>query len=330
MSLSREQLLTWVEDHIVLGEGLDVLKNDCEIIEFLLDHCEIEIPECNRFFVSVNCAGISNAVIAKRRRCVRGLIDEGFRDGIEALAYTGYYDYSHTTAEWESVIALGIYGLRERVARYAQKNSEKKDANAFYEQILKVYDAALRFMGRVSEKAFMCGKMEMAQSLMRLKKGHPSNLFEALQTSIIYYFLQHFFDGTYLRTLGRLDSLYYSYYVRENKTKADQMLLDYVKEIDRLDAPSNIPFALCGTDAQGRELINELSYVWLDAYKKAETINTKLHLLCSEHIPEDIVKKAFSRLLLYPLLRNKDKRACRFCPLFLSRFRQRNAEENNI
>lgn len=293
MSLSREQLLNWVEDRVVLGEGLDILKNDCEIVEFMLDHCEIEIPKSNRFFVRVNCAGISDNVIAKRRKRIRSLIDEGLRDGLEALAHTGYCDYSHTTAEWESVIGLGIYGLRERVAQYARENSENEETTAFYEQILKVYDAALRFMGRASDKALLCERKEMAQTLLNLTKGHPSNLFEALQTSIIYYFLQHFFDGTYLRTLGRLDRLYYPYYVREDKAKADQILLDYVREIDRLDAPSNIPFALCGTDADGRELINELSYVWLDTYKKADTTNTKLHLLCSEHTPEDIVKKAF-------------------------------------
>ena len=293
MSLSREQLLAWVEDHTLLCEGLEVLKNDCDIIEFLLDNCEIEIPECNRFFVKVNCAGISDTVIAKRRKRIRSLIDEDLRDGLEALAHTGYCDYSHTTAEWESVIGFGIYGLRERIAEYAQKNSADEKARGFYEEEIRVFDAALRFIGRASEKAAECGKPEMAEALRHLTKAAPANLFEALQTSIIYYFLQHFFDGTYLRTLGRLDRLYYPYYAQEDKTSAKQLLLDYMKEIDRLDAPSNIPFALGGTDTDGNNLINELSYLWLDTYKNAETVNTKLHLLCSEHTPEDIVKMAF-------------------------------------
>ena len=293
MSLSRDKLLAWVENHIVLGQGLDILKNDCDIIEFLLDNCEIEIPEDNRFFVKVNCTGISDTVIAKRRKRIRGLIDEGLRDGLEALAHTGYCDYSHTTAEWETVISLGIYGLRSRIEEYAKNNTADEKARSFYAQELRVFNAALRFMERASDKAASCGKPEMASSLLRLTKASPSNLFEALQTSIVYYFLQHFFDGTYLRTLGRLDRLYYPYYVQEKKMHADEILLDYVKEIDRLDAPSNIPFALGGTDEYGNDLINELSYVWLDTYKKAETVNTKLHLLCSEHTPDDIVKTAF-------------------------------------
>ena len=293
MSLSKEKILNWVEDHVVSGKGIEILKNDCEIIEFMLDNCEIEIPEQNRFFVKVNCAGISNAVIKKRRQSLGDLVTSGRREGIEALAYTGYFDYSHTTAAWESVINLGIYGLRTRISEYARSNAAGESEKIFYDQILRVYDAALRFMKRASDTAELCGRREMAATLFRLTNNAPSNLFEALQTSIIYYHLQQFFDGTYLRTLGRLDRLYYPYYVQEVRSEADRLILDYIKEIDRLDAPSNIPFVIGGTDKDGKDLINELSYVWLDAYKKADTSNTKLHLLCSAHTPEDIIKKTF-------------------------------------
>ena len=294
MSLSREELLNWAENRVVFGEGIDILKNDCEMIVFMLDHCEIKIPEQNRFFVKVNCAGISNLVIKKRKRILSGLLEKsGLGEGVKALAYTGDCDYSHTTAEWESVITLGIYGLRNRIAEYAQDHIADEKAKGFYEQILSVYDAALRFMKRAADQAALSGRAEMANALLNLIEGGPSNLFEALQTSIIYYYLQHFFDGTCLRTLGRLDKLFYPYYVKEATNEADNLLLDYMKEIDRLDAPSNIPFAICGTDEDGKDLTKELSYVLLDTYKKADTTNTKLHLLCSEHTPEDIMKKAF-------------------------------------
>ena len=87
MSLSREELLNWAENRVVFGEGLDILKNDCEIIAFMLDNCEIEIPERNRIFVNVNCKGISNVVIEKRKKPFRSLIDAvGLRDGVDSLA----------------------------------------------------------------------------------------------------------------------------------------------------------------------------------------------------------------------------------------------------
>ena len=180
-----------------------------------------------------------------------------------------------------------------RIEKYAQANTENERARSFYEQEMRVFDAALRFIKRASMKAASCGRSEMASSLLRLTENSPSNLFEALQTSIIYYFLQHFFDGTSLRTMGRIDKLFYPYYVKEDKEEAEKMLFDYVKEIDRLDAPANIPFALGGTDLDGNDMINELSYAWIEMYKKADTTNTKLHLLCSEHTPTDIIKTAF-------------------------------------
>ena len=96
MSLSREELFNWVENHIVLGEGLDILKNDCEIIEFALDHCEIDIPAQNRFFINVNYADIPRFVTKKRMESLGELVTLRLREGIEALAYTGACDYSHT------------------------------------------------------------------------------------------------------------------------------------------------------------------------------------------------------------------------------------------
>jgi formate C-acetyltransferase len=101
------------------------------------------------------------------------------------------------------------------------------------------------------------------------------------------------FDGTYLRTLGRLDSLFYPYYKKETKENAGKLVLDYLKDIDTLQAPSNIPFAIGGTDKNGNSLINELSYIFLEAYKIAETNNTKIHILCADDTPADIIESAF-------------------------------------
>ncbi len=293
MSMTREALLHSVERRVDVAVGADILKNDCDIIEFLLDNCEIEIPQYNRYFVKVNCLDVIACAIRIRQRSFADLIQKaGLSDGVEALAYTGDCDFGHTSAAWESVITLGIYGLRNRIAEYAHRYGTDETKH-FYRELLRVYDAALRFIRRASDQAIACGKTEMGRALLNLSKGSPSNLFEALQTSIVYYFLQIFFDGSYLRTLGRLDKLFYPYYIKEEKNKADQLLLDYIKEIDRLDAPSNIPFAIGGTDENASSLINELSYVLLDTYKNAGTANTKLHLLCSEHTPREIVKKAF-------------------------------------
>ena len=147
MSLTKEELQCWVDAHIAVGEGADILTNDCDIIEFLLDNCEIRVPHGNRFFIKLDCAGIATSVVAKRNAAVSPLYtDPALADGIAASAYSGGSDFGHTSTVWESVIALGIYGLRRRVAEYAEKNSKDPQKADFYRNVLRVYGAALRWM----------------------------------------------------------------------------------------------------------------------------------------------------------------------------------------
>lgn len=293
MSLSREELIAYVEKNIEIGEEYDVLEADCKNIIFLLNNCEITIPESNRFFVTVNCGGIQNHIYAQRMALFDcEMIQSGLKVGTETDAYSGYYDFSHTTTEWESVTTIGISGLRNRISEYAGKNSDDEKKQRFYTEIAKVYDAALLFMKRAAEVAFTQGKNEMGEGILNLTANPPSNLFEAMQITIIYYVLQHMFDGTYLRTLGRIDSLFYPFFINESECVAKELIIDYLKEIDLLKAPSNIPFALGGTDVYGNTLVNELSYIFLDAYNKANTNNTKIHILCSKNTPDDLIKNA--------------------------------------
>lgn len=295
MSLDREKLLAYAYERKEIGADVpDVLENDCDIIEFFLDNCEITIPENNTFFVNVNCAKILNQFSGERiAHCEAELIEAGVFAGFETQAYSGLSDYSHTTPEWENVISLGFVGLRERVLKYAAKNSTDPKKKRFYDQVIRVYDAALRFLKRAAQVAEQHGKHEMAKGLINLCEKAPSNLFEAMQMSIAYYCFHHSVEGTFLRTLGRLDTLLYPYYVKEDKEKADGLIVDFLNEIDRLEAPANIPYAICGTDVDGNCTANELSYVLLDTYKKLDLVNTKFHILCSDNMPKDIIPSAF-------------------------------------
>lgn len=293
MPLSQDELLEYSMQDFEVGKNGDVLELDCTNIVYLLENCEITIPEINRFFVEINCAHVQNHVSWKRTELYKDeILKSNLSVGAETLAYTGEYDFGHTTAEWESVISLGISGLRKRISEYAEKNKDDKKKQRFYREISKVYDAALLFLKRAADVADLCGKSEMSEGLINLTENPPTNLFEAMQTTIIYYVLQTLFEGTYLRTLGRLDSLYYPYCKTADESRSQELLIDFLKEIDRLKAPSNIPFALGGTDSSGKSSINKLSYLFLDAYTKADINNTKIHFLCSKNTPDDIIMSA--------------------------------------
>ena len=289
--LKNEQIINSLTNLI---HSTNVFNADCEIIEFMLDNAEINIPDKNRYFVNTSTEEITTLIKNIRAEKFRKEIAENkYSEGEEVLAYTGLYDFGHTSTEWNSIISLGIYGIRKRIEKYELLNPKNK---SFYSGLIKVYDAILRYMVRASEEATKHGKHEMSEGLKNLTKRAPETLFEALQTSMIYYTMQQMFDGSILRTLGRLDSILYPFYMKETKKTAYDLIYDYFAEFDRHEITANIPFALGGTDSNGNSNINELSYLLLDVYAKSQFPNIKLHILCSKNTPDSILKNAFESI----------------------------------
>ena len=176
MESNREKLMEYAKQHLQIGEDRDVLQNDCDILVYLLEHCEITVPKTNRFFVQVDCAEIMNYLTWERCDGFRQeIIDAGLAEGEEVLAYTGLIDISHTTPEWENVISLGFVGIRNRVRKYAEINSGDAGKQRFYSNVIRVYDAIIYFLKRAAEKAKDCGKQEMAEGLEALTRREPRN-----------------------------------------------------------------------------------------------------------------------------------------------------------
>ena len=292
--MNREDLIQYVSSHLYNENETDVISVDADNIVFLLDNLEITVPQDNRFFVEINAAGLQNSVYFQRIATFSKIVEtQEVRNGIDTRAYTGVYDFSHTSPYWEDILCLGVYGLRNRLLDYLQKTDITENSRRFYSNGLKVYDAALRFLNRASEAASLQGKAEIANGLKHLSVSVPHTLYQRMQTIFIFYMLEHSIEGTYLRTLGRLDSLLYPYFLKEKKEYCMQLIEDFFREIDTLQAPSNIPFAIGGSDKCGKCLVNPLSYIILDTYGKLNTNNTKFHILYGKNTPDDIIKRAF-------------------------------------
>lgn len=289
--MDTEALLEYASARVSLKPQQNVLAEDCHIVTYMLDHCQITFRQEDRFFGSVNCGGVMPKVIRQRLQpYLQQLKQDPLWEGRQARACFGSYDFGHTSAQWESVIRLGIFGLRRRIEEYKARAPEEKQA--FYENIGRVYDGALRFLKRAAAEAARCGKQEMAEGLEFLSEHEPQTLFQAMQTSVVYYILQQMFDGTVLRTLGRLDRLFYPFFVKEERQKAEALLRDYILQVDRFEAVANIPFAIGGSDLQGNWVVNDLSYLLLQTYQKAGTVHTKLHFLYVPGMPDDLLEQA--------------------------------------
>lgn len=281
-----------MKERYTLSQVRTVFQEDCDRIAELLKNCGITVPEENRFFVRVDCGEIGRRVPGERAEALcADLLPPDLLAGQEALAYTGDKDFGHTCAGWGSIVRLGLFGLRQRVADYAAGASGEKAF--FYGGLLRVWDGVLIFLGRAAEAARQQGKTEMAESLGNLVKRGPKTMYEAMQTILAYYCLQMAFDGTVLRTLGRLDSLLYPFYERE-KEATPSLISDFLAEVDGYKATANIPFALGGSDAGGSSLVNSLTYRFLEGYVAGNTTCVKLHLLCTEDMPEELLETALN------------------------------------
>ena len=292
-----EEIKQRVLEMAAQGTASDLWETDYAIRCFLLDACDadwMEIAEDNRFFVKllqprVQCAPLEGRIKQYRDEMAASPLQAGVR----ALAYTGYEDFGHTWPEWDSILSLGIIGLRGRIAAYAGREGLSDRQQRFFACLLGVYDAALRFMARAAEFARQNGKEEMAQGLEHLLTNPPRNLYEAMQTSLVYYALQLNFDTAVPRTFGRLDALLYPFYEKEAPERADELVRDYLLALNSLRILANIPFALGGTDENGNSSANALSYHLLDWYGKLHTDNLKIHFLCARNTPDELVKSAF-------------------------------------
>lgn len=296
MVLTKEELIRETEAKIRSGAG-GALSSSAELTAFYLDHCEIRIAEENRFFARLNCEGVMRAAIRARTLPYREAMKKlPIQDGATLRAYTGSYDFGHTSADWQSVISLGIFGLRQRLAEAAGREGLDEKQTAFYRAAISVYDAGLRLIRRAAVQARAMGRDEMADGLDHLAVGGPETLFQAMQTTLIYYAMQHMAEGTYLRTLGRVDWLYLPFYEKEtDEAYADGLIRDFLSEIDRLEAPANMPIALgAGGTAGGAS--NPLTLKFLAAYRASSCQETKIHLLCRRDIPDDVLREAFSAI----------------------------------
>lgn len=294
---TKERMKEFVKnriEQIALAGEQDVFCADCDITEYVLGECEFFLVPENKFFLGVDVKGVRDLAL----HILWVPHDEifaqnGLENGLHSRAFDGHGDFGHTATDWESVIALGLFGLKARAEEYA-KAAKTQSQKRFFGGVIRVYGAALKMLERAAAFAKENGLFEMSEGLIALTKRAPKTLYEVMQTMIVYYLLQQEIDGTPLRTFGRLDCLLKPYFEKEEQQKAKSLIADFLQALDSIKATANIPFALGGTNEQGESLVCDLSYVLLDAYKAGGYANVKLHILCSDTTPKSFVREALS------------------------------------
>lgn len=306
--LIREKIL----ENDALCPDLPHSIRKAEALSFALDHTRMDCDPRD-IFPAVNCTDrpVHKTVVDKWYKEVFGSIipevtermDLQNRNGVSLL----YPDFCHTLPIWDTIFAVGFPGVlknvqeaKDRMAAVKELNTEEK---AFFESIEIVYNALLRFFGRLADLAQRTpGCEEMCQALKNIQSGPPTSFYEALMIDYLYFIVSEHMDAVNVRSCGHFDRLFYPFYKRDlergiSEEKLKTQLAHFFLQFVSIGCYYGQPVYLGGTDADGNTEVNPLSYVFLEVYDNMGILNPKVQIKYNPHTtPKDFAKKVLDMI----------------------------------
>ncbi|MFX1327822.1 MAG: pyruvate formate lyase family protein [Promethearchaeota archaeon] len=233
----------------------------------------------------------------------------------------------HICAGYEKLLKLGYQGIIKEAESYQSKlkisDVDYENKYNFYEAVKIYYNAAIQFSKRYSDIAYKLAlnekreqrkkELEIISAMMeKFTKETPDSFYEAIQ---LIYFTQNIINIIYQRSvvaLGRLDQILWIYYkrdIQENKITRD-FALGLIEELN-LKLTWNVTLlptdyttisnalglntqtiTISGVDKEGTDATNELSYLFLKAYRNLKVFSTDLSIRIHKKSPKKFVKEA--------------------------------------
>ncbi|MBE7045697.1 MAG: helix-turn-helix domain-containing protein [Ruminococcaceae bacterium] len=209
---------------------------------------------------------------------------------------------NHSVIGYERVLKVGFEGLLKEVDAWEEKNGK----GAFYDGIRVICEAALEMGEKYAQKAQeLLDSGDSAYDAEDLKKiiavcknvpRHPaSNFAEAVQSLFFAHIVNTWEDGINANSLGHLDQILYPYYQKDieagilTKEQAFEIVCClWVKLYRDYDVQQS---CLGGTSPDGKSLVNDLSYMMLDATEQLDFVRC-LSVRYSQNTEKEFLKRA--------------------------------------
>ena len=231
-------------------------------------------------------------------------------DYFECGAFSAMVDFGHASPDWNTIMECGIPGLLNRVRlehKEKLKSGITKEQREFYETSEYAYECMLKLIDRYINLISTVhsdedGADEMIKCLKSLRSGAPKNIYEAMQLSMLFYYILTNIEGVLIRTLGGLDKLFYKFYKNDiangtfTKEEIKDLLKHYMFKLGAEKVIANMPFYICGMTSEGHDSTNELSYIILEAYDEMNIYDPKIHIRYNEYLPKDITLMALDMI----------------------------------
>ena len=252
-------------------------------------------------------------------------LDSDLRDIMEKLVFTVDVELSsgigHFFPGHENVLKNGINGLIKKTSESLEKISTDKDKKTFLESVLILLYAVKKFIQRFSNLARKMAENEqnpehrkelnnISEICENISGNRPKSFEEALQLIYFTHLISGLEDGGFAISVGRLDQYLYPYYLEDikkrNITKEKVQFLiecffiklstlwNYAisKGVVAVEGP---PIAenmvIGGLDREGKDALNDLSLVILDAYTHIKTVQPTFCVRIHKDTSDDFLIK---------------------------------------
>lgn len=218
-----------------------------------------------------------------------------------------YIDYNHSVPGWEAIFTLGIPGLLSRAEEYRRSFGDgiTPEQTAYFDGIRITYEAILSLFLRIADElANLPGERAeyMREAVMSLHDGAPKNTYEAMLLAWFFWYLEENIDCVRCRTMGQIDMLYKTFFDRDladgvyTKDELVDLMSYFMCEFHQFRVAYQQPMYLGGADEDGNCLVNEYSYLWLDAYNRLSAPNPKLQVKISMETPDSFLDKVLETI----------------------------------
>ncbi len=208
---------------------------------------------------------------------------------------------NHTVIGYEEVLKHGFEGLLERVEAFEKINGESD----LYTSLKMICNEAVKFGDKYSEEALKQAETaskeraaelkEIAKVCQNVPRKPAASFREAIQSLWFAHILNTWEDRINANSLGRLDQILYPYYKNDiengviSKDEAFELVCClWIKLYRDYDVQQS---CVGGSDADGNEVVNDLSYMMLDATEKLDFIRC-LSVRFSRNTDKKFLKRA--------------------------------------
>ena len=292
-----------------------------KIIDFIFKNCAVEVNPVDWFGVSI--AGWEPDCRRSPWRMMQHVIyeweteqmekDEEGRKiqalrnlHVETGAGWNYPDNCHSKPNWDDILNMGIGGIIDRVIYYRDKKIENGEYTGemrdYYESVIRVYDGFVHLIGRWADYAKIKEQQNekmplLHKALTNIMSKPPKTFYEALLLIYVYSMVQEYVTGIQARTLGNLDTLLYPLYKKElaegtlTRDHAKELIKYFYMQYEFAGNINNQPIFFAGTDGEGNDLVNDLSFLFIEAYGELNIISPKVQIAVSEVTSDKFLKK---------------------------------------